>query len=57
MSKEFGLVLTGCSGTFSLVEEKDDQELFDHFHDDTEVEVSKLLLPFTCLEDGLLVVW
>ena len=41
-SKEFGLVFTGCSRNLILDEEKDDQELLDDFHDDTEIEDSKL---------------
>ena len=56
-SRESGLVFTGGSATLSFDEEKDDQELFDDFHDDTELEDSKLILPVTCLKDGLLVVW
>ena len=40
--KYSGLVFTGCSGTLSLDEEKDDQELFVDFHNDTEQEDSKL---------------
>ena len=40
-SNEFGLLVT-VSSEFSLVEDKDDQELFDDFHDETELEDSKL---------------
>ena len=40
-SNEFGLFVT-ASSAFSLVEDKDDRELFDEFHDDIELEDSKL---------------
>ena len=39
--KEFGLFVT-VSSAFNLDEDKDDQELFDDFQDDSELEDSKL---------------
>ena len=46
-SNELGLFVT-VSLAFSLDEDKDDQELFDDFQDETELEDSKLEPPLTC---------
>ena len=46
-SNDFGLFVT-VSSAFSFVEYKDDQELFDDFQDEKELEDSKLEPPLTC---------